>query len=109
MPRLRGGRGRVLAAVPARGESEHGHEKHDEGTRTSYRVGPTHLPPFYNGTRIAPPVQSLSTNYRERRKSEVQLRRTTLPRTRAKGPVLRRDSSVSWLSFPFLDQGPVGA
>ena len=67
-PRLRGGRGRVLVAVPARGEREHGHEKHDEGTRTSYRVGPTHLPPFYNGTQIAPPVQSLSTNYRELRK-----------------------------------------
>src|ERR687893_807270 len=71
-PRLRGGRGRVLAAVPARGESEHGHEEHDEGTRTSYRVGPTHLPPFYNGTQIAPPVQSLSTNYREPRTRDVR-------------------------------------
>src|ERR671910_2802330 len=81
-PRLRGGRGRVLAAVPARGESEHGHEKHDEGTRSRDRVGPTHLPPFYNGTQIAPPLQTLSTNYREIRKSEVQLRRIHLLRTR---------------------------
>src|SRR5829696_1579579 len=45
------------------------------------------------------------TNYRELRLAE--LRRTPLPRTRAKGPVLR-DSSVSSLSVPFLDQGPVG-